>query len=291
LSIPHLLRELYARRSILWPRVRVRKGTAPNRQVIVATAGRVGSTWTCNLLGAIGLRPGLRLLPPDYVDRNNTLIIDKAALALLEVEGFLTWYKSHSLPPEDYAPAEHPSVRFVTILRDPRDMLVSAADYLAWLDMGLGGRGQEFAKLSEAERILALIEEGDWFLDSLERWHRWPHAIKVHYEDLSRDPRSTFGALLEACDLVPRFDAVARAVRRNDFAARSGRQAGVEAKGSFLRKGVAGDWHGKFDDRCRARFVEAKEGRWQRLADAIAAARAGTSFAQLDAASQPSPPR
>jgi hypothetical protein len=274
LSIRHLIRELYSRRTILWPRVRTRPGTPPNRQVVVATAGRVGSTWTCNLLSAVGLKPGLRVMPREYVDRNNTLILGKAALALLEVESFLTWYKSHSLPPADYLPGEHPTIRFVTILRDPRDMLVSAADYLAWLDVGLGGKGRAFAQLPEAERILTLIEEGDWFLDSLERWHRWPHAIKIHYEELSRDPRSTFAGLLDACDLEPRFDAVGRAVRQNDFAAKTGRRAGIEAKGSFLRKGVAGDWQSKFDARCLERFAEAKEGRWRKLAEAVAEDRA-----------------
>jgi hypothetical protein len=268
-----MINELYSRRAVLWPRVRTRPGTPPNRQVIVATAGRVGSTWTCNLLSAVGLKPGLRVMPREYVARNNTLIVDKAALALLEIESFLTWYKSHSLPPEDYLPAAHPTIRFVTILRDPRDVLVSAADYLAWLDVGLGGKGKDFAALSETERILKLIEEGDWFLDSLERWHSWPHAIRIHYEELSRDPKGTFAALLDACDLQPRFDAVGRAVRQNDFATKTGRRPGVESRGSFLRKGVAGDWRSKFNARCLERFAEAKEGRWRRLTDAIADSR------------------
>ena len=99
--------------------MRTRPGSPPNRQVIVATAGRVGSTWTCNLLSGVGFKPGHSLLPGEYLDKNSTLIIDKAVVALLEVEPFLTWYKSHSLPPPDYVPAEHPTVRFVTILRDP----------------------------------------------------------------------------------------------------------------------------------------------------------------------------
>jgi hypothetical protein len=273
LSIPHLVRELFSRRRILWPRVRTRSGTPPNRQVIVATAGRVGSTWTCNLLSGVGVKPGHRLLPVEYLDKNSTLIIDKAAVALLEVEPFLTWYKSHSLPPADYLPAEHPTVRFVTILRDPRDMLVSAADYLAWLDVKVGGMGPAFAALPEADRILQLIEKGDWFLNSLESWQAWPHAIQLHYEDLTRDPKGSFSALLDACDLVPRFDAVARAVRENDFAAKTGRRAGVESKGSFLRKGIVGDWRSKFDQRCLERFAAAKDGRWQRLADAVATRR------------------
>jgi Sulfotransferase domain len=269
LSIRHLVHERFSRRRILWPRVRTRPGSPPNRQVIVATAGRVGSTWTCNLLSGVGVKPGHRLLPGEYLEKNNTLIIDKAAVALLELEPFLTWYKSHSPPPPDYVPAEHPTVRFVTILRDPRDMLVSAADYLAWLDTGLGGKGPTFAALPESDRILELIETGDWFLESLERWQEWPHAIQIHYEDLSSDPKGTFTALLDACDLEARFDAVARAVRENDFATKTGRRAGVESKGSFLRKGVVGDWRSKFDERCLERFATAKDGRWRRLADAV----------------------
>jgi Sulfotransferase domain len=287
LSIPHLVRELFSRRRILWPRVRTRRGSPPNRQVIVATAGRVGSTWTCNLLSGVGLKPGHRLLPGEFLEKNNTLIIDKAAVALLEVEPFLTWYKSHSPPPPDYVPAEHPTVRFVTILRDPRDMLVSAADYLAWLDAKMGGKGPAFAALPEADRILELIETGDWFLDSLERWQEWPHAIQLHYEDLTRDPKGSFSALLDACDLELRFDAVARAVRENDFAAKTGRRAGVESKGSFLRKGIVGDWRSKFDERCLERFATAKDRRWRRLAEAVARRRGGDAGLHSPAAEGP----
>ena len=139
----------------------------------------------------------------------------------------------------------------------------------------MGGKGPAFAALPEADRILELIERGDWFLDSLERWQEWPHAIQLHYEDLTRDPKGSFGALLDACDLEPRFDAVARAVRGNDFATTTGRRAGVESKGSFLRKGIVGDWRSKFDERCLERFATAKEGRWRRLAEAVARRRSG----------------
>ena len=234
--------------------MRTRSGTPPNRQVIVATAGRVGSTWTCNLLSGVGVKPGHRLLPVEYLDKNSTLIIDKAAVALLEAEPFLTWYKSHSLPPADYLPAEHPTVRFVTILRDPRDMLVSAADYLAWLDVKVGGMGPAFAALPEADRILQLIEKGDWFLNSLESWQAWPYAIQLHYEDLIRDPKGSFSALLDACDLVPRFDAVARAVRENDFAAKTGRRAGVDRR-QLPAQGHCRRLAQQFDQRCLERFA------------------------------------
>ena len=72
---------------------------------------------------------------------------------------------------------------------------------------------------------------------------------------------------------MPRFDTVARAVRENDFAAKTGRRAGVESKGSFLRKGIVGDWRSKFDERCLERFATAKDGRWRRLAEAVARRR------------------
>jgi hypothetical protein len=261
--------QTFSRRRRFWPRLRIRQGTPEARQVIVASAGRVGSTWTCNLLAACGVRSGLYLMPADCLDRNGTLLLDPHALRHVEAATFLTWYKSHSLPPDGYDPARHASIRFVTILRDPRDVLVSAADYLAGLDVSLGGRGKEFAALSDAERIAQLIEEGDWFLEALERWHEWPHAIRIYYEDLNQDPAATLAGLLTACDLEPRAGIVDRAARQNSFAVRAGRSAGEEMKGSFLRKGIVGDWRNKFDERCLRRFDEAKGGRWRRLSDAI----------------------
>ena len=95
--------------------------------------------------------------------------------------------------------------------------------------------------MPEAERILRLIEDGDFVLERLEAWCCWPHAIRVRYEDLKRNTSAVLEDLLYRCDLLAKPGAVARAVRANSFAARARRNTGIEETGAFLREGIVGD--------------------------------------------------
>ena len=91
--------------------------------------------------------------------------------------------------------------------------------------------------------------------DFVRRWHGRKAAIHVRYEDLRRETarelqrvvRGLAGRRLspeEATAIVEEFS----------FERQAGRQPGEEDKGSFLRKGVVGDWRNYFSPEAREMF-------------------------------------
>lgn len=101
--------------------------------IVVATAHKVGSTWVHNIL-----RNSLSLVKPEIeVEyRNNPR---NPGTINLSKTGSLDWilnhnnaiFKSHSFPIKDQ---HHANVIFVTVIRDPRDLMISSIFYLSHLD-------------------------------------------------------------------------------------------------------------------------------------------------------------
>jgi hypothetical protein len=150
-----------------------------------------------------------------------------------------------------------PQARFIDIVRDPRDTLMSRLGHAVRANMA-------DAVAPGSERRLEVMRRGveDW-VANVEPVAAFAaaHPGQLHrlrYEDLLSDPageaRRLFGFLEVATDAAT----LDRVVRETSFEAQSGRKPGQEDLGSFLRKGVAGDWVGRLepealallDDRC-----------------------------------------
>src|SRR5690606_20292161 len=69
---------------------------------------------------------------PGIIDLSN----ESALSWLKQLKGNFI-FKSHSFPPSDFEGP--PKVKFVTVIRDPRDIMVSSIHYLANLDPEFGG--------------------------------------------------------------------------------------------------------------------------------------------------------
>lgn len=76
---------------------------------------------------------------------------------------------------------------------------------------------------------------------------RGDRLAMIRYEDLLHDAADVLGRVLAAVGgAEPDATRVQEAVARYSFEAQSGRRRGQEAAGSFLRRGVAGDWKNYF---------------------------------------------
>ena len=128
--------------------------------------------------------------------------------------------------------ALYPEARFVLTIRDGRDVLCSARDY--WQD--------RFPSLSRVE-------------DAARRWihvcqavgnaiRRWPNRVAVvRYEDMLTKYQQTLAGVFRHLDLSFDLDLLSSIRDANTFHAYAGRTNGLESKGAFYRKGIAGGYH------------------------------------------------
>jgi hypothetical protein len=174
-------------------------------------------------------------------------------------------HKSHSLPPR-LGNSDLPEwLRLVTVIRDPRDVVVSAAFYLANLPEEKGGWGKEFAELPVGGRIVRILENGGWIRTRLREWHRCQHVHRICYETLLNDTPAEMQRLLSFLDIKVEEVEIRNVCARHAFEKRSGRKPGVEDEAAFLRKGVSGDWRNYFDDEVRHVFDNVCSGDWNDL--------------------------
>lgn len=174
-----------------------------------------------------------------------------------------TPYRGTATHVVDVLHAYHPDVRFINLVRDGRDVIVSGAAH--WLNLRRGGASE--AEVEAHERALAsrTIPEAEFelFLDhwtdavtaGLQARERFSHVLDVRYEACLANPSDSAAALFAFLDVATDAAIVAGAVESASFEQMSGGRArGDEDRHSFFRKGVAGDWKDWFTPDQRARF-------------------------------------
>lgn len=235
-----------------------------SRQVIVVgTAHRVGSTWLFNMLRDLGCLRNAIDEAPAHIYRYRALCpgtIDYGWLA--DIRGWAI-FKGHADPP--VTAAEAALAHFITIHRDPRDVVVSASFQFALWPVALGGWGEAFRALPPAARIeQVMLDPRRTLLTELERWYRTPYAIHVRYEELHAQPTAVLTGLGERLALPVNERQIMAVVARHEFARVTGRTPGQEADDP-ARKGIVGDWRNYFTADTMACFRAAQSGRWQTL--------------------------
>ncbi len=258
LSIPHRIRQNF--QDTLF---HLRAGTVfMNWVIIIGSSHRVGSTWLVHLLrDATGSNMGRWRTPARFL-RFGTIELTPDSYTYLRKQRAHLLYKSHSLPPTTFE--ESQNIKFVTIYRDPRDVLTSANYFLSYLPESRGGLGEKFRALSVTERLLWLIEHSE-YLEELERWYHAPFAYQVRYEDLLRDTENVLAGIMDWIGIPAQHESIATVVRQNSFETQTGRKSGVERSEDKIRKGIIGDWRNHFDSACVAAFKSCRDGRWNRL--------------------------
>lgn len=134
-----------------------------------------------------------------------------------------------------------PDARFVHVIRDGRDVVVSVRSARAW-EARDRRRGRSAHRLGRLWR--RAMRTGDRVRQRL-----GPRLLEVRYEDLQARPREAVAELFSFCGIEVTDEQVAAAVDANDFAKR---YSGGED--SFRRAGRSGDWRRTFGLRDRYGF-------------------------------------
>ena len=234
---------------------------------IVASAHKVGSTWLTYMLRTYFACQSKDIPEEFRANKINPSLIDLNAVGVSEflrsIEDIQV-LKSHSHPPD--ADVDIWDVaEFFYIYRDPRDIAVSNAYYLANLAPELGGKAS-FKDISTEERIMSYLEGITPDLRLLEGWFTNVHATKLSYETLLDSPTKCFAGIIEAKGFNVDPDALENAIAQSSFRRMSGgRSPGEEDNNSVFRKGIAGDWVDYFSPSLKEYFKTTQSGRWNRL--------------------------
>ena len=231
--------------------------------VVVASANRVGSTWLYQLVGSLGhFDLGYDQLASEFQDAGCVVLESPAAFDHIRAFPGYAIFKTHSYP----ASADlTKGIKFITIHRDPRDVITSNIFSLTYLRKWKIDWGGDFRTLPEQEQIRTFIREADYCVAKLEQWYRDPHSYKVCYEDLQRRPAETLQGVARFLGLRANDQFIGRVIARHSFERTSGRKPGQEQKDSPMRKGIINDWRNYFDQESIEVFKTAQGGRWNRL--------------------------
>jgi hypothetical protein len=132
-----------------------------------------------------------------------------------------------------------PRAKCIAVARDPRDVLTSAWHFF---HTAVAGEDETEAKTAFIRMAMPSLDQGARAIIDLAA--RYPSDVMtVTYERLIRSPQLVVSNMFRFLSVSDSSSIVADCVARTAFAAQTGgRQAGEEQRGTFFRKGVAGDW-------------------------------------------------
>jgi hypothetical protein len=140
-----------------------------------------------------------------------------------------------------------PDARFINVIRHPYDVAVSLLHH--GLRVGMAD-----ADTPGSEAYMNLVR------NSAQQWSASQAAVAafrekhprrmlhLRYEDLLDRPRELAAQMFAHLAVGADEAVVSHAVEASSFEKLSGRARGEEARLSFFRKGVAGDWKGRLDE-------------------------------------------
>lgn len=227
--------------------------TVGSAVVVHATHHKAGGVWFAKILHGLADRYGLEFQlceQPGSVKATSDIVF---------------YWHSRDF---DRARLEGRTFRGSHVIRDPRDLVVSAYHYHvwsheAWLHVPrerFGGQTYHelLNSLSPHDGLLREIRHSTRDIRDMARWDReQPEFIEVRYEDLIADEATWFdrifrhygfhdAAVADALDLVV----------RNSFSRVVGRPVGQEERGHHLRSGRPGEWREHFGPAHRELFNE-----------------------------------
>ncbi len=224
---------------------------------------KAGSSWFCAILESIARATGLRyacVSNPPWFDFDLASFVARRGVQILA-------YTNADMRYVDQLPAH----RGFHVIRDPRDMSVSA--YFSHLS---SHTEEYWPELPAHRALLAALRPPDGLLldmeftrtlrtdgfelrpfDAMASWDYTRAGIaEVTFEELVADPIGGVTRLLTELDLPAPADVIAAAARAHTFEVLSGgRWPGEEDPGSHYRRGLPGDWRRHFRQQHKEFFL------------------------------------
>ncbi len=173
-----------------------------------------------------------------------------------------------------------PNAKVVHAVRDGRDVAISGL-HSFWHNSREKGGVVNLAP-EEAEIREAYLADREGFLASgrsifteeriRQRGRGWNRVVRegrrtglelfgenyaeLRYEEHLHRPQEALGELFGFLGVDTDTEVIDRVIEANRFEKKAGRPPGEEASGSFLRKGIQGDWEGVFTERDKRIFKE-----------------------------------
>ena len=235
----------------------------PHRNLLILGQPKSGSTWVHRMLADL---PGYVKWTPDNIKvwTNHDL---RRSDFIPPPRGY-TVTKVHASPsPENIAIVRDTRRPYIVTLRDPRDLAVSWAYFIA-NNKSVGY--EDIHERSVSERIHIYIEDVlsrilDWALGWLEESSESGQGLVLRYEQLLTDTPELVQRAAEHLGVRVSDHKLASIVDRHSFAKATGRKAGQEDNKAFNRKGISGDWRNHFTPEHTAAFEAVAAGRMERL--------------------------
>lgn len=246
-----------------------RRNRNHNSHIIVGSAHKVGSTWLVKILNGLGLQRKCYRLPIEF--RQNLKIpallkLDSPEIRVLLRKNSFYTFKTHSFPPDNCTGL---NAKFATVIRDPRDVVISAVYYLEKLPQTQGG-WPFLRDMGIDQKIRTYLDRAEFDADLMRAWARNERVHVVRFEDLKASPRRTVSQLLKNMEFIVTDDEVGSALDFASFKRQSGgRKSGQKDDKSFFRKGVVGDWRNYFTPEIERVFNEVHGGKWARLTEEL----------------------
>jgi hypothetical protein len=135
--------------------------------------------------------------------------------------------------------AMFPDAKFLAIARDPRDVLTSAWHFF---HKAVPAEAEVAEKTAFIRSALPSLDTGARAMLDFAEHHPSDYRL-VTYEGFCRTPTAILASLFRFIGVTDSDEIVAECLERTSFSALTGGRARGEARnGSFLRKGIAGDW-------------------------------------------------
>jgi tetratricopeptide (TPR) repeat protein len=155
----------------------------------------------------------------------------------------------------DRYPSLFPTSKFIHIIRDGRDVIVSA-----WFNNLKGNKEDTLRRWPDFKSFITFGVQ-EWISD-ITKAQAFGNVyqdryIEVRYEDLHQDPSPVLRRILDFLGVHSSPERIEQCIQAGSFEVLSqGRQRGQEDRNAFFRKGIIGDWKNHFDHEAIDLFMQ-----------------------------------